>query len=82
MRYMPILLIALCLVLAPLGFQAMADEEDHICFSVVDADKDGEATMDEMKKAYPDMDQEKFGKMDSDGNGTVDHMEYEEAMEE
>jgi Ca2+-binding EF-hand superfamily protein len=52
-------------------------DENHICFSQIDKNQDGEATPEEISKYYPKQ-KELFTKMDQDKNGTVSHEEYEE----
>ena len=61
-----ILSVALCL----------ADEnKDHVCFRVLDSNKDGNVTFQEFEKYYGN-DQEKFNKADMDGDGKLTHDEY------
>lgn len=58
-----------------------AAEENHPCFTVVDADGDGQATVDEFKNIYGPDSAVKFKAMDKDGDGTVSHPEYEAGVE-
>ena len=61
-----ILSVALCL----------ADEnKDHVCFRVLDSNKDGNVTFQEFEKYYGN-DQEKFNKADMDEDGKLTHDEY------
>ncbi len=53
--------------------------EDHICFSRVDSNHDGNANFQEFKKFYGD-DLEKFKKMDQDNDEKITHDEYEEYL--
>ncbi|MCP3931978.1 MAG: hypothetical protein GY705_23135 [Bacteroidetes bacterium] len=76
-KYSTICLTILMLI-SPTFF-CFADEsgEDHICFSRIDADQDGNATFQEFKKFFGD-DPEKYKKMDQDNDGKLTHEEYEE----
>ena len=61
-----ILSVALCL----------ADEnKDHVCFRVLDSNKDGNVTFQEFEKYYGN-DQKKFNKADMDEDGKLTHDEY------
>ena len=54
----------------------LADEnEDHVCFRILDSDKDGMVTFDEFEKSYGN-DKEKFNEADLDKDGKLTHEEY------
>ena len=74
--------VTFCLILfmliSPLSFSfADGSGEDHICFSRIDSNHDGNATFEEFKKFFGD-DFEKYKKMDQDNDGKLTHEEYEE----
>ena len=72
--------LGLLILLTPLSFCFAGDsEEDHICFTRIDSDKDDSATFEEFKKFYGD-DLEKFKKIDQDDDGKLTHDEYEEYL--
>jgi Ca2+-binding EF-hand superfamily protein len=54
----------------------LADEnKDHVCFRVLDSNKDGYVTFEEFDKHYGN-DREKFNKADTDEDGKLTHDEY------
>ncbi len=72
--------LTLLLLIFPLSFCfADGSGEDHICFSRIDSDNDGNATFQEFKKFYGE-DSEKYKKMDQDNDGKLTHEEYEEYL--
>ncbi len=79
-RILPLLAILAVVLFAAAPHKVLA-EENHPCFTVVDANGDGEATADEFKNIYGPDSAEKFKAMDTDGNGTVSHPEYEAGVE-
>jgi Ca2+-binding EF-hand superfamily protein len=55
---------------------SLADEnKDHVCFRVLDSNKDGYVTFEEFDKYYGN-DKEKFNKADTDEDGKLTHDEY------
>ena len=53
-----------------------ADEDkDHVCFRVLDSNKDGIVTFQEFETVYGS-DKEKFQKADTDKSGGLTHDEY------
>lgn len=63
----------LLLLMASLG---QADEEKgHICFRVLDTDRDGVVTMQEFEKHYG-KNEEKFRNADANQDGKLTHDEY------
>ena len=59
-------------VAATASFAQMAD---------VDQDGDGMASFDEIVAAYPDVTEDQFAAMDTNGDGTLDEAEMTAAME-
>jgi len=54
----------------------LADEsKDHVCFRVLDSNKDGIVTPQEFDQAYKN-DKEKFNKADVNKDGKLSHDEY------
>ena len=57
-----------------------ADEEkDHVCFRVLDSNKDGLVTFQEFQKVYGN-DEKKFKEADVDKNGNLTHDEYHDIL--
>ena len=54
-------------------------EKNHICFKIIDADKDGKVTFQEFKQ-YFDNDKEKFAAIDLNGDGNLSHAEYHQSL--
>ena len=55
---------------------SLADEKkDHVCFRVLDSNKDGEVTFKEFEKFYEN-ENEKFKDADKDEDGKLTHEEY------
>ena len=51
------------------------ENKDHVCFRVLDSNKDGNVTFQEFEKYYGN-DKEKFNKADTDEDGKLTHDEY------
>ena len=51
------------------------ENKDHVCFRVLDSNKDGNVTFQEFEKYYGN-DQEKFNTADKDEDGKLTHDEY------
>ena len=73
------LLIILATVFTGLGVWAHS-EEGHICFTEVDADGNEKVTPEEYQKVYGEKGLP-FSKGDENGDGYIDHEEYENMME-
>ena len=70
------LLLLLALALAFLVSSGLADEKkDHVCFRILDLDKDGLVTYAEFEQVYEN-DEQKFKEADVDKNGKLTHDEY------
>jgi len=58
----------------------MANEnKDHVCFRVLDSNRDGMVTFQEFKQAYGD-DKEKFNIADENEDGKLTHDEYHDLL--
>jgi Ca2+-binding EF-hand superfamily protein len=58
----------------------LADEnKDHVCFRVLDSNKDGMVTFQEFEKFYGN-DKEKFNDADMDEDGKLTHDEYHDIL--
>jgi EF hand len=55
------------------------EEKEHICFRIIDSDKDGIVTFQEFEKYFGN-DLEKFNAIDLDKNGTLSHDEYHKSI--
>jgi hypothetical protein len=58
---------------------AGSETKDHVCFTVVDADKNGEVNYSEYQAYFGD-DRKGFDAADLDKNGTLSHDEYHERL--
>ena len=73
-----VLLITIFLILSVAI--CLADEnKDHVCFRVLDSNKDGNVTFQEFEKYYGN-DQKKFNKADMDEDGKLTHDEYHDLL--
>ena len=58
----------------------LADEsKDHVCFRVLDSNKDGTVTFQEFEQVYEN-DKEKFNKADVNKDGKLTHDEYHDIL--
>ena len=55
------------------------EEKEHVCFSVLDSNKDGLVTFQEFQKVYGN-DEKKFKEADVDKNGNLTHDEYHDIL--
>ena len=55
------------------------EEKDHICFRVVDKDKDGKVTFQEFMKVFGE-DKKKFEAIDLNDDGNLTHDEYHQSL--
>lgn len=74
-----VLLMAVIATFAVPGVWAHS-EEGHVCFTEVDTDGDEKVTPEEFKKVYGAKGVP-FSKGDKNGDGYIDHEEYENLME-
>ena len=76
--YLSICFIAVT-ILATSAFCLAGEEKHHICFKIVDADKNGKVTFQEFKHFF-DNDKEKFAAIDLNGDGNLSHDEYHQSL--
>ncbi len=55
------------------------EKKDHVCFRVLDSNKDGMVTFQEFEKFYGN-DKEKFNDADMDEDGKLTHDEYHDIL--
>ena len=78
MKRIVILLLGICIVFS--GSLALAGEnKDHVCFRVLDANQDGQVTMQEFEQVYKD-DADRFKAADADKDGKLTHDEYHDSL--
>ena len=62
------------------GSLGVADEnKDHVCFRALDANQDGEVTLEEFERFYKDA-ADRFKAADADQDGTLTHDEYHDSL--
>ena len=69
-------------VIFTLGFSTVSfgnEDTGHVCFSVIDADKDGAVTFQEFKEYFGDH-REQYDGIDSNGDGKLTHDEYHDSL--
>lgn len=75
-----IAIFLMAVFLIPSAAPCWADEQkDHVCFRILDSDKDGGVTFQEFEKFYGN-DEKKFTKTDLDKDGKLSHDEYHEIL--
>ena len=72
-----ILMIIVSITLA--NFCTADEKKNHICFRIVDTNKDGEVNFQEFEKYFGN-DIERFNEADLDKNGKLSHDEYHEFL--
>ena len=77
MKTLVLALSVLGLAVAPAW--AQTESTTPIEFATVDADGDGQATMDELKAAGVNLSEEQVTAADADGNGSLSEEEYKTA---
>ena len=70
-----VFLLMIIMSITSVNFCLANEKKDHICFSIVDSNKDGEVTFQEFQK-YLGNDNERFKDADLDKNGKLSHDEY------
>ena len=66
--------------LLSVGTFAMADEnKDHVCFRALDANQDGQVTLQEFEQVYKDA-ADRFKAADADKDGKLTHDEYHDSL--
>ena len=72
-------MLGLCLLLV-MGSPAPADEnKGHVCFRALDADQDGQVTLQEFERFYKDA-VDRFEAADADKDGKLTHEEYHDSL--
>ena len=79
MRPCPSICFVIIALLISSTFCLAGAEKNHICFKIIDADKDGEVTFQEFKQ-YFDNAKEKFSAVDLNGDGNLSHDEYHQSL--
>ena len=77
MNKLIVLILTIIIPIASVNFCLANEKKDHICFRIVDSNKDGEVTYQEFEK-YFGKDNERFEEADLDKNGKLSHDEYHE----
>lgn len=78
MKGIVVLLIGIFMV--SLSALVLADEnKGHVCFRVLDANQDGQVTLQEFEKVYND-EVERFKAADGDKDGKLTHDEYHDSL--
>ena len=73
-------LISIAAVMVFSAGVALADESrDHVCFRALDANRDGEVTLQEFEKHFEN-DRESFDKADRNKDGRLTHDEYHDML--
>jgi hypothetical protein len=73
------ILITLVLCTAAAAPSLAAEKKDHVCFRVVDANRDGLVTFQEFEKIYGN-DTETFERADGDKDNQLTHDEYHQML--
>ena len=73
-----IALLAFLLTVSPIPVGA-EETKDHVCFRILDNDKDGMVTFEEFEKHYAD-DEARFRAADADQDGQLTHDEYHDLL--
>jgi len=62
------------------GSLVLANEKkDHVCFRALDADQDGQVTLQEFEQVYKDA-ADRFKAADADKDGKLTHDEYHDSL--
>ena len=69
------ILLILFLLTCSVGLCLADENKDHVCFRVLDSDKDGTVTFHEFEHFYEN-DKERFNKADVNKDGKLTHDEY------
>ena len=56
-------------------------EEGHICFFAIDRNGDKKVSKEELRAAYPKINDRVFARIDVDQDGWISHEEYEAAVD-
>ena len=78
MRYSIPILVLVTVFMASVALGS-GEDKDHVCFRVLDTDKDGLVTYEEFQKVYGD-DKDKYDTADLDKDGKLTHDEYHDLL--
>lgn len=79
MKNLKVICMAIFVSFILINFCIANEQQDHICFKIIDADKDGEVTIQEFEKYFGN-DNEKFKKIDLNKDGKLSHDEYHKSL--
>ena len=79
MNKLIVLILTIIIPIASVNSCLANEKKDHICFRIVDSNKDGEVTYQEFEK-YFGKDNERFEEADLDKNGKLSHDEYHKLL--
>jgi len=78
MRILTVLMLAIFVL--SIGAPVLANEnKDHVCFRALDANQDGQVTLQEFEAVYNDA-ADRFKAADADKDGKLDHDEYHDSL--
>jgi Ca2+-binding EF-hand superfamily protein len=78
MRILTVLLLAIFVLF--IGSPVLANEnKDHVCFRALDANQDGQVTLQEFEAVYKDA-ADRFTAADADKDGKLTHDEYHDSL--
>ena len=79
MKKLCVIFTVASLLIAPASLCWADEKKDHVCFRVLDSDKDGMVTLPEFEK-YFENDTAKFHDADLDKDGKLTHDEYHDLL--
>lgn len=79
MKNITLILIIACMLSVSGSLCWAAEKQDHICFSMLDANQDGIVTFQEFDKHYKN-DKATFNEADLDQDGKLTHDEYHDLL--
>ena len=75
--------LSICFVIIAILFTSAfclaGQEKKHICFKIIDADRDGKVTFQEFEQFFDDA-KDKFASIDLNGDGILSHDEYHQSL--
>jgi uncharacterized protein YxeA len=77
MKKLIVFILMIIVSITSANFCLANEKKNHICFRIVDSNKDGEVTFQEFEKYFGN-DNERFKEADLDKNGKLSHDEYHE----
>ena len=79
MKKLIVFLLIIIISISSANFCLANETKNHVCFRIVDSNKDGEVTFQEFEKYFGN-DNESFNEADLDKNGKLSHDEYHELL--